>query len=90
MKVDDWSVAKFRQREDDCAPTIAFAHILHRIAIADEEFALTVYHPLQSIAEESVRIVENDGLNQSGRFCERNTLHEADIFHAIMPLLGTL
>ena len=88
--MNDRSVAESWQREDYGAPTIAFTHVLHRIAITDEEFALTVYHPLQSISEEAVRIVKNDSLNQSGGFRQRNALHKADILHAIMPLLGTL
>ncbi len=88
--MDDRAVAEPGQREDYGAPTIAFSHVLHRIAITDEEFALAVYHPLQGISEEAVWIVEHDSLNQSGGFRQRNALHKADILHAVVPLLGTL
>ena len=90
MKMNNRAVAEPGQREDYRAPTIALSHVLHRIAITDEEFALAVYHPLQSISEEAVRIVENDSLDQSGGFRQRDALHKADVLHAVVPLLGTL
>ena len=90
VQVHDGSVAEARHAEDHRAPAVALAHVLHRVAVADEEPLLAVYHPLQGVAVESVGVVEDNGLHEFGRFCEGDALHEADVLQSPVALLGAL
>ena len=85
--MDDGPIAELWHWENYRSPAIAFAKILDGIAITYQTVVLTVYHPLQSITEEAIRVIEYDGLHQLWRSCKRDALHEADIFHSFILLL---
>ena len=90
VEVNHGSLAELGHGEDHGSPTVALAHVLNGVAIAYQSVVLGIYHPLQGIAEESVRVVEHNGLHELGLSCKRDALHKADILHALVALFGTL
>ena len=90
IQVYNGAVAQLRHGEDHRAPSVAFSHVLDGVAVTYQPIVLGVYHPLQCVTEESVGVVEHDGLHQLRLARQRDALHEADVLHASIALLGTL
>ena len=86
----DGAVAELGHLENHGAPAVPLAHVLYGVAIADNMSSLAVYHPLQSIAEESLVVVQHDGLYELWFLCQRDALYQTDILHALVTLSGAL
>lgn len=78
------------KREGHDAPTVAIGQILNRISIADEEAATVVDDPLQGVAEETVGIIEDDGLHELRLGVETDALDETDVFESVVALARAL